>query len=456
MSDFFHRFAILFKVGLIAFFALLLLIPLGMVESVMHERMQRRDEAVRDITSTWGGTQTLAGPVLVVPCEYNWEETETKLGPKGPEMVKVTRIGTYQVCFLPDELFVDGSIEPVRRHRGIYESILYRADLHLRGSFAHADPEPYRPPNGKIRWDEAYLSLSVSDLRGVRDILKLHWNDAELPVEPGVNLPGFSSGVHVKLPEGGGGRRDFELNFSVNGSDTLNFTPAGVHCQVNLKSTWTSPSFCGAFLPARYELNPKGFNAWWEIAYYGRKYPQSWLTRDGSAFSSESSRESAFGVRFANANEQYRSVERALKYGILFITLVFLTFFLFEITCRLRVHVFQYILVGAALCLFYLALLSLSELIPFAAAYVTATIAGTLLISLYSLSVLKSGRRTLLVTAGMLGIYAFLYVILQLEDYSLLVGTVGLFLALGAVMFATRKINWYGDEPCKPPALPKN
>jgi inner membrane protein len=465
MNEFFKfigRFTILFKLGVIGFLTLLLLIPLKMVESILDERLQRREQAVGDITSTWGPAQVIAGPVLVVPYENISKKKQRVDGKKSAEWIEVSETTVIDTYFLPDELEVTGKVEPLRRQRGIYEAVLFRADLQIAGTFKNANPDQFKTGiEGKARWDQAYISLAVSDLRGVTDVLKIKLEDKLLTMEPGVFLSGFSSGVHVPLKEVGKPSvlLNFSMNLAINGSESLSFVPVGIRHKVALESPWPSPGFNGAFLPTKREVTDKGFNALWEVSYYGRKYPQAWSDNNGSAglFRAESVKESQFGVRFLSMIDHYRSVERAIKYGILFIVLVFLTFFLFEITSKLRVHVFQYVLVGAALCLFYLALLSVSEVLSFPKAYLVSALVCSLMISIYSLSILRSGLRTLLVGLGMLLTYGFLYVILQMEDYSLLVGTIGLFLALGSVMYATRRINWYGDEEkikSTPPSLP--
>jgi inner membrane protein len=346
-------------------------------------------------------------------------------------------------------------VDPVIRKRGIFEAILYRAELKMEGSFTNVDPGQFKTEQeGKPLWEQAFISVAISDMKGVDNALKMKVNDQEIFLLPGVELKGFSSGVHASVKGAGAGKPlHFSLNLAVNGSGALNFVPVGLRQNVNLTSTWASPSFGGAILPKNSQVTAKGFEANWEGSYYGRKYPQAWTQLgSGSVLSETSAAEAQFGVRFLNVVDHYRSVERAIKYGILFILLIFMVFFLFELVTKLRVHVFQYILVGAALCLFYLALLSLSELMSFGLSYLAAALACALMVSLYSLNILKSGIRTITLGLGMLLTYGFLYVILQMEDYSLIAGTAGLFLSLGAVMYATRHVNWYGEEETRDPS----
>jgi inner membrane protein len=192
------------------------------------------------------------------------------------------------------------------------------------------------------------------------------------------------------------------------------------------------------------DISAQGFKAQWQISYYGRDYPQQWSAiSNNEAFNINSVNNSLFGLTLVSPIDSYRNVERSIKYGILFVTLVFTAFFLFEVSGKIKIHPFQYLLVGAALCLFYLALLSLSEFIAFILAYIFASAASTILITLYSMAVLKSGKRGLLMATGLIITYGFLYVTLQATDYALLIGTVGLFMALSLVMYATRDIDWY-------------
>jgi inner membrane protein len=198
------------------------------------------------------------------------------------------------------------------------------------------------------------------------------------------------------------------------------------------------------FLPIERNIGPKGLSAVWRLSYYGRSYPQQWT--DKTPLKSAAVVASLFGVNLVSVVDSYRFVERAVKYGVLLIALLFTAFFLFEILAAVRIHPFQYTLVGIALCLFSLALLALSEVISFGAAYWTGAAAATLLISLYSAKVLRGVRRAGLVAAGLMVLYAFVFVILHLQDYSLLIGAAGLFLVLGLLMYAIRNIDWYARD----------
>ena len=242
-----------------------------------------------------------------------------------------------------------------------------------------------------------------------------------------------------------------EITFSIpldfNGSDGVFFAPFGVQNETTLKSNWPDPAFRGSFLPAERSVRPDGFNATWRVSYYGRDYPQSWTSRGGNErFNVQSVTNSRFGATFLSLLDAYRYVERSIKYGVLFLVLVFTTFFLFEVSARQKIHPFQYLMVGAALCLFYLLLLSISEFVGFRWAYLIAAVASTVLITWYCRFFLGGGARTLMIGAGLVGVYTLLYITLRQQDYALLMGAIALFIVLAVVMYVTRKIDWYARD----------
>lgn len=450
ISNFLKQRAIFFKMAGVTVLVLLLLIPLGMIHSVLRERWERRDDAVAGITAVWGQGQSVIGPVLIVPYRYtfkSWKEQTSATGRL--EKVEVIETAIANAYFLPATLHISGEITPKELRRGIYRAVVYSSELELSGEFARPDFDRLRIAEQDVLWDEAMVGLAVPDLRGVTETLQLGWGDRQIPLQPGSKLKGFSSGIHARI----GGWRDhpgnvpWKLKLTLNGSGGLRFTPVAERNRVQLKSPWPDPSFQGAFLPSERTVDAAGFAASWQLSQYGRDYAQQWTDQDAAAgLTANSAANSLFGVDFLSGIDAYRTVERATKYGVLFMALVFTAFFLFEMLSALRIHPFQYALVGAALCLFYLSLLSLSEFIAFGLAYLAAATATTLLIWFYCAAVLKSGRRSLIVAGLLTGIYGFLYVTLRLQDYSLLMGSTGLFIALALVFQITRKINWYARD----------
>lgn len=440
-----RRFASTFKLAFVGALALLLLIPLSLVRSLLSERRVRRAEAITNITSSWGDSQTLVGPVLVIPYRIPVKSRREQLVEGRYKAVEEISWTTAQACFLPTNLGVVGTLEPSVLHRGIFEAAVYRSALALTGTFAPPDFSEWKIDPTNVLWEDASVLLSVSAPRGISDALVLRLGGTSLPLTPGPTLATFPSPLRARLPAGAfdpAKPTAFTLDVALNGSDALRIAPVGMQTQVTLDSTWADPSFQGAFLPVQREVTPAGFKAVWQVSYYGRGFPQAWTSAE-SLNAAEGLARGAFGVSLVTPVDCYRQVERALKYGILFIVLLFTGFFLFETLARLRIHALQYLLVGAALCIFYLSLLALSELLSFGYAYLAAAGAAGALVTGYSAAVLSSRRRALAIALELTVIYGFLYITLQLQDYALVFGAAGLFAALAVVMFATRRVNWY-------------
>ena len=441
----------LFRMAILFVLVLLFLIPQALIQGVLSERLQRRNSAVADITSTWGAAQTVCGPVLIVPYRYRVTTQRSQMVNGQYTQVPVTEVLTANAHFLPEDLQVSGDLKPSVLHRGIYQAVVYGGSIRLSGRFAVPAFDEWKVESSDVLWDEAVLTMAVSDLRGAKEAITTKWGGKDLPMAPCSKLAEFASGVHVKVGKNSwesGQPVPFEIQLTLNGSTGIRFIPVGQQTQVQLSSPWADPSFSGAFLPVERKVGPDGFDAVWKVSYYGREFPQQWTSRDTPLrFNAATANRAAFGVDLIEVVDTYRYVERAIKYGLLFVVLVFTAFFLYEVLAPLRVHPFQYSRVAMALCLFYLALISLSEVIGFGLAYLCSAAAATLMILCYSMAVLKRFGRGLLIGVELAAIYGFLFVILRLQDYSLLFGTAGLFLALALVMYLTRNIDWYAREP---------
>lgn len=429
---------------------LVLLIPLGLITGVLSDRLSRRNEAVADITSSWGKEQDLIGPVLGIPFQYKIKAVKETPGPDGKlERREVEETATGTAYFLPEALKIDGDVQTQTLHRGIYDAAVFRAQVTLSGKFAPPDFAALKIDIKDVQWKDAFVTIAVNDLRGTRQGLVLDWGGTKKNMLPGSQVPGFTTGAAAPL--GNDKPMASEITFSIpvdfNGSEGIFFAPFGVQNEATLRSNWPDPAFRGSFLPSERSVRPDGFNATWKVSYYGRDYPQSWTSRGGNErFNVQSVTSSRFGANFLSILDAYRYVERSIKYGVLFLVLVFTTFFLFEVTARQKIHPFQYLMVGAALCLFYLLLLSISEFIGFSYAYLIAAVASTLLITWYCRFFLGGGMRTLMIGAGLAGVYTFLYITLRQQDYALLMGAIALFVLLAVVMYVTRKVDWYARD----------
>lgn len=426
-----------FKLLAIGGLIVILLIPLAMVGGLIDERERRQARVVEEIAGVWGRSQTLGGPVLTVPYRQHSRDE------KGKELTWIS-----QARFLPDSLRIEGRAFPERRSRGIFEAVVYRADLRWRGRFLRPSFAEWRVAPEDILWEDAYLAVGVPDLRGIRSGVGLDWEGKILQFEPGGSEPGlWDSGLRVPVPDLAAGKAGdsygFAFGLGLNGSQKLQFLPLGKQTTVALRSAWPSPSFSGAFLPESRKVDGLGFAARWNVSWFARSYPQQWRKEEAESLAPQAAlASSAFGVDLVLPVDAYQKTERSVKYGVLFLLLTFLTFFLYEVFSAVPLHPVQYLLVGSALCLFYLLLLSISEHVPFGLSYLVAAAATVLLIGGYSVAVLRGRLRALLMTVVLGVLYGYLYVLLQLEDYALLLGAVGLFVILAIVMFLTRRIDW--------------
>ncbi len=429
---------------------LVMMIPLLMISGVLSERLQRRNAAVAEVTASWDTEQNIIGPVLSLPYRYRTKVVrEMPLGDGRVERREVDETLIGYAYFLPDAMRITGDVQTQLLHRGIYDAAVFRAQVVLSGRFGPPDLAALKIEAGDVIWEDAFVSIAVSDLRGTREGLVLEWGGEKRPLQPGSQLPGYTTGATGKLTLTAPMTApvDFNIPLDVNGSGGIYFAPVGVQNEAELKSNWPDPGFRGAFLPSERSVRADGFDAKWKVSYYGRDYPQQWTSRSGNErFNERTVRASLFGAELLSILDAYRYVERSIKYGVLFFVLVFTTFFLFEVTARQKIHPFQYLMVGAALCLFYLGLISISEFLGFGWAYLIAATAATGLITWYCRYFLAGGVRTLMIGAGLAGVYTFLYITLRQQDYALLMGSIALFLVLAIVMFVTRKVDWYARD----------
>lgn len=447
-----RRWAIFLKVAGICVLIGLLHVPLLLTHGVLRERQAYRAQVTGEIAGVWGGVQTVTGPVLAVPYVHARQMIRPKAVDGKVVQVEETELAPATAYFLPELLTVAGAIEPAVRRRGIHAAVVYATTLTLAGHF-QPDFAAAGIATDRIDWDRAQVLVGVSDLRGVRSVGP--WRSGsglEAPFETAGRDDGAGWALAAKVAGAApGARLDFSFAAAVQGSDRLLVAPAGKVTRVRLTSPWADPSFSGAYLPVRREVGPEGFAAEWETAHFSRGFPQAWTSRaDAGPERAAQVAAEAFGVTFAQPVDGYRLAERAQKYGVLFFVLTFAVFFLFEITAGLRIHPLQYAMVGAALCLFFLGFLALGEFMDTARAYVVAAAACTAMVALYAGSFLRTGARTRLIGGGLAATYGYLFFVLRSQDYALVAGTAALFAVLAAVMFGTRRINWYTLEMARP------
>lgn len=422
------------KLAAIAFLILILIIPVSMIEDLIWERQHRQNTVINEVSRDWGGAQTLTGPVLSIPYSKWIEYDDNK-----------RREEKHVAHFLPTDLKITGDLEHQIRKRGIFEAILYQASGEVSGTFEKPDFDALHVNPKEIHWDEAKLSVGISGMTGIKGKNELKWGDSTQRMESGTAYPSLmSSGVSTPVSvQNDTENHAFSFPFKLKGSHYFRLEPVGKMTTVNLTSDWHSPSFDGAFLPDQREISPEGFSAEWQILDLNRNYPQQWKDNDYKFGKLRGTEGFSFGVTLLQPVDEYLKNTRSLKYALMVIGLTFLIFFFFEVLRKLLIHPFQYFLIGLALSVFYLLLLSLSEHFGFNTAYLAAAAATITLISGYSLSVLKIKNLVIQLTLLLIAIYGFIFIILQLEDFALLAGSVGMFIALAATMFYSRKVDWY-------------
>ena len=444
----------------IGFLLLILLIPASWVESLIAERQQRAQSVVDEISDKWSGEQTLSGPILVIPF---LKREKIDKGKEGTE----TREWKEKAFFLPDQLTISGKVKPQKLHHGIFEAAVYEAALEMQSTFTSPDFSKLKIAPQDILWQESYLVLGINDLRGIRVNPTIKIGGTEIVSEPssqiGVSTQYKPASIMAKdedyslesrstqLTQNGitsslswKTASDFQTNVTISlalkGSSQLCFVPTGKTTKVSLGGAWPNPSFTGNFATSSREVNEQGFTAQWDVLHYNRPFAQQW-SGEGQRFSG-----SEFGVQLLLPVGQYQKSMRTAKYGALVIILTFVALFMVEIMRKVRIHPFQYILVGATLIIYYSLLLSFSEQVGFDVAYWIASLATITLISFYSFSFFDV-RKLSGVLAGLLFLfYAFVFVIIQLQDYSLLLGSIGLFIIVGLIMYFSKDIKWYGEE----------
>lgn len=420
------------RLMIIGVLTLLLLIPVAMITSMISERTAYRRQAVREVSGLWGGPQHLIGPVLILPYRVRIKDEKGRISEE-----------LRQSFFLPESVETVGLLNVQKRKRGIFEVPLYTLNWQFSGEFAPPDPAELKIHGGDILWREASVALYIPDTRGIRSgNLQMTWGNKRLAFLPGTGLSGrSSSGIHIRVRDPRGRRISFSADIRLQGSDNILFAPVGKTSLVHLKSNWPDPSFTGSFLPLKRHVKEDGFSAHWQVSHLGANLPRQWTGGEDSleAIAGRSS----FGVNLLVPTDFYRKAERAVKYAALFIVLTFMAFFLFEIFFRLRLHPVQYLLVGGALCLFYVVFLALAEHIGFFGAYLLAALVVIVMIGGYGFSVLQDRKRAIILSGGLIALYTYLFITLQSQDYALLFGALLLVLALGGVMYITRHVDWH-------------
>lgn len=460
-ASFVSRHSTAFKVFVVAVLTLFLLIPLSMISSLIYERLDTKRDAELEVTSKWSGEQIITGPIIVIPYFQ-----EIKLKDKHELLRK-------SLLILPSEMDVLADAKVEKRKRGIYDVSLYRSNIEISGllSFENLSKTGIEPE--QLYLNEARVIMGISDLKGIRESVIMRLGNKEYNFEPGIpveNLytdinptydkynyqrvaqstsPNFSTGLlsaglNVKLDSILVNKLSeksipFSISLQLNGSQGLFIVPIGKTTKAIVTSDWSTPSFGGDFLPKSHDVTDSGFNAKWKVIDLNRSFGQTVDANNATAINQMAS--SAFGVKFIQSVDQYQQNKRSIKYAILIILLTFVVVFFIEVLKKKKVNPFQYLLVGLALVLFYSLLLSLSEIWGFNLAYIVAAIMTTGLIVLHLSSILKNRKLGMFIGVLLTFLYVFVFILIQMESYALLVGSIGLFCILAVIMYFSKKLE---------------
>ena len=430
------------KIIMVGLLTLALLIPLEYVKNLISERTQRQKEVISEINDKWGKDVYFCGPILKVPYTY-FEET-VSINEKTKETVKHKTAYTNYAYFFPEELKAKTNVTTKVLNRNNYESAVFTSGMKFSGSYARPDFSSHEIANENIEWNKATILIKTTNLKSIKNEVKVNFGGNSFTFEPVYNTDskdttealetGYIDLTKILITE----KTSFNFDISYNGSGQIKMVPIGKTTNVSMASNWASPSFMGNFLPDDKTkiITKDGFTANWKILHINRAFSQQIFDTlpDLGQY--------AFGVDFVIPVDQYQQNERASKYGFLTIGLTFLIFFLIQSISKINIHIFQYSMIGLALILFYTLLISITEHSSFMKAYLISAAAVIAMISWYSVSILKNKKFPMFIGISLTALYSFIYVIIQLENYALLVGSIGLFLILGSVMYFSRKIDW--------------
>ena len=413
-----------FKAIIIFVMAFFLWIPTNLIREVIRERENRQKEAIEEVSSKWAGRQTITGPILVVP--YNGT---------------VNGI-TYQkkyAWFLADQLDINSSVAPQKRHRGIYDVVVYQGDISMTAKFNEIKIGQVNTAPANFLWSEAKLVLQISDLaKGINEEIFIKWKDTSILCQPwSESTPNIGDALYAPVrltQEVATAVNTFTVNFSLHGSQQLMFSPASRETRIQMKGSWPDPSFTGLKLPEAPNDSDTSINVKWK--YLNRTTPMVWNDQFINLQSS------AMGANLIIPVDGYDKTERSVKYSLLCIMLTFAAFFLIETIYKRNLHLIQYGLAGLALVLFYTLLLSISEYLGFNLAYLIASMATIGLVTWFVGSIMKSGKLATFIGFVLAVVYGYIFTIIQLQDYALLMGSIGLFIALGIIMYFSRKLQW--------------
>ncbi len=431
------------KLILMSALTLLLMIPLTLIQDLIQERKTRQESVALELNAKWGNEVLLYGPILKVP--YKTYEESVKFNETTQQTEKYQKTIIQHAYFFPKTLDINTDVETIQKKRNNFDTTVFTADMRTSGSFDIPDFSMKAVAQEDIVWDKATLIIKTTNLKGLKSEVKLDlngntYNFEALPSNK-TNLNTLESAYIALNDLPSEATRNFNFNLSYNGSRRIRFIPIGKVTNVQMTSDWKHPKHTGSFITQnKRTLDDGGFEAHWKLLHTNRSFSQQYFVVLPNLLNY------AFGTDFIIPADEYQQSERAAKYGFLVIGLTFLVFFLIQTLSKISIHPFQYLMIGIALVMFYTLLISISEHSSFLKAYLIAGIAVIVMITLYSKSILKNWKFPVFIGTTLTALYSFIYVIIQLEDFALLVGSIGLFIILGIVMYVSRKIDWQFDE----------
>ena len=427
---------------MVGFLVIILLIPLSYINSLINERAFRQKDVVNEINEKWGNDVLVYGPILKLPYK-TYIETKT-FNEKTKTYFKETQTHIKNAYIFPENLNSKVDVNSKTLKRGNFESAVFTTQMHFSGHYIPVNLTTKGIKKEDVIWNKASIIIKTSNLKGIKSEVQIKLQDKAYSFETNFNQnnnsrldvleSSFIKGEDLFKEK----NTDFTFSMTFNGSRQIELIPIGKTTTMHMVSNWADPSFMGNYLPndETKSITKDGFKADWKILHINRAFSQQHL-KSIPALS-----QFTFGTKFMVMVDEYQKSERSAKYGFLVIGLTFLVFFLIQTLSKINIHPFQYLMIGIALTMFYTLLVSISEHSNFLKAYLIASISVIVLITLYSKSILKTFKFPLFIGVSLSALYAFIYVIIQLENYALLVGSIGLFLILAIVMFVSRKIDW--------------
>ncbi|WP_412984207.1 cell envelope integrity protein CreD [Pontimicrobium sp. IMCC45349] len=426
---------------MVGLLTIILLIPLSYINSLITERAMRQQDVVKEINEKWGNDVLVYGPILKLP--YKTYSEKKTYDEKTKTYFIETQTHTNYAYIFPEMLNTNSTVDSKTLKRGNFESAVFTTKMAFSGKYSIPQLSAKDIKEEDIIWDKATILVQTSNLKGIKSEVNINMNKNNYSFDTNFNnkssyLDELESNFIKTSDVPKNEAINFDFNIAFNGSEMIRVVPIGKTTTMQMTSNWADPSFTGNFLPddETKEITKEGFKANWKVLHINRPFSQQYLNTIPNL------NQFAFGTKFMVMVDEYQKSERSAKYGFLVIGLTFLVFFLIQTMSKINIHPFQYLMIGLALTMFYTLLVSISEHSNFLKAYLIAGVSVILLITLYSKSILKTFKFPLFIAISLTALYAFIYVIIQLENYALIVGSIGLFLILATVMFVSRKIDW--------------